>query len=267
MNLSINKSDLTQVDPIAEYTIHDTFDSSQLHPTLGWMGKNKKAIIPEMAHRFYDGILRLVACGIILLAMILLVIAIDTRILQPGNGIWSPTHYYVIAFIILTNVGGILLCVKYFADCRYFIFEGDTVTMVSRAKGCRVYKVDDLRFHLLKVSGIFPSYEITVELPDSTLTEYERLVIFEESVTHKTMIGLMAVLFPLMRGDDDPLKHATDRKIEPIELGESTGFYWRCEYLGKYAYQWYARYTLNRIMFYLVHGTRAELMEREGLTP
>ena len=263
MNLSINKSDLTQVDPIAEYTIHGTFDSSQLHPTLGWMGKNKKAIIPEMAHRFYDGILRLVACGIILLAMILLVIAIDTRILQPGNGIWSPTHYYVIAFIILTNVGGILLCVKYFADCRYFIFEGDTVTMVSRAKGRRVYKVDDLRFHLLRVWSVLPMHEITVELPDLTLTEHERLVILEESVSLETIEGLMAVLFPLMRGDDGPLKSATPKRIEPIEASKLDKFW----YLGLHLYKWYARYTLNRIMFYLVHGTRAELMEREGLTP
>jgi len=194
------------------------------------------------------------------------------------GGFKGPVFIVLVTFFYLTYVK-----LKY--DVRYFLIQGDTITMKSKKDGSRTYQIKDLKFHL-STMGLDNQHHFEMELPDMSLPWLRRVVLLEATVGRKTMDGILAVLFPLMRGDFGPYALAKKRGYESLpELRKFPYSEWdeakRCYHkrysetqepptvlshlsnLIEHFKVWLQSYKVNHFLFWLVHGSREKLLAKE----
>jgi hypothetical protein len=175
--------------------------------------------------------------------------------------------------------------VKLRYDVRYFLIRGDAITLMSKKDGTRTYQIKDLKFHLSKM-GLDDQHHFEMELPDASLPWLRRVVLLEVTVGRKTMDGILAVLFPLMRGDFGPYGLAKKRGYEALpkfqkfvyaEWDEAKRCYHKrysqteelptvlshLSNLFEHFKVWLRYYKVNQFLFWLVHGSREKLLAKE----
>jgi hypothetical protein len=264
MNLRANHDIYETVKVPVTYDIEDIPRNSEYFQTNASL-HDGLALIPELMYR-YNEWFTLITLGIyVVIALLLSVILHETGILPfnigSDKGFFHAHWLSLVLFLVYAIPSTILI--KYFCDLRYLVFKGDKAILQSKYWGRRVYQAKDLKFHLLKLCQYNHRYQLEVELPDSSLPEDRRLIILETAATRKTMDGILAVLFPMLRGDIVPSKDAVPRKIEPIPQGEPNNLYYRLDHLENHLHVWFLNYKINQFVFWLVHGSREKVMEKE----
>jgi hypothetical protein len=184
-----------------------------------------------------------------------------------------------------------LLTFLYFAylkltkEVRYFLIHKGKITLKSKRDGSRIYRTKDLKFHLSSI-GLDNRYHFEMELPDISLPWARRVILLEVTEGIKTMEGIVAVLFPLLRGELGPYSLAKKRGYEPLPKFQNhtyagwdeNNLCYQKRYSEKEEPQTllkhldnyfehlivkFLHYQDNHFLFWLVHGSREKLLAKE----
>jgi len=265
LNLRCNHDAYEVIELITSYQSSDSPSASEKFLPYASFNEQLGTLTPELVHRYNDWVELIVYCFLLLTCFPVAIILVEAELineLQGLKGTFLQKHWFYFAYFTCCVIPA-FLSIKYFCDIRYFLFQGDKVIFQSRAEGRRVYATKDLKFHFLKLSYANYRYQLEVELPDISIPKERRMIILEAAVGRKTMDGILAVLFPLIRGDTAPYLSAKKRHFQGAPEDGETSLWRRWNNIEAHIHVWFLNYKINQILFWIVHGCAEKIFKKE----
>jgi hypothetical protein len=266
MNLGVNHSRFRVIDLVRTYKIHENPVSNGPISSGALVLNHRACLVPELVYRGNEWGDLITASLMMLSAALVAFFCIEARIIDVGlsQTELALKYTWIIPGAWLAYTTIFYFLIEHFCDHRYLIFQDSKVIVQSRYTGRRVYEADDLTFILLKLWSKYHIYQLEVEIPDPTLPENRRRIILETAANLDTMNGILAVLFPLMRGDTGPYSQAVQRDFFELAPEEKSNLWKRWQYFQSHLHVWFLNYKVNEILFKIVHGSRESLMAKEN---
>lgn len=265
MNPTSNHDELEQPKATKLLRAGDFYSAQCNYRTQSFLGEKSSVISPELVINFNIWhVYTLWTIAAIPIFGVLVFLVENGYLIHFGNpqlgfwanyfpGILSPPINLMISFIVT----------RHFADIRYLVFKKDKVTMQSKYLGRREYETKDLKFHLIEKTVFDNRYFLEVEIPDESIPEHKRIIRLETAASTQTMDGVISVFLSLIKGDLQPYVNAHERRYQPIPEGRSRNIFMRLQNLLCHIHVFCLSYTINNILFWLVHGPRQNVINKE----
>lgn len=266
MKLRANHDRYQVLEHVAIFSSNDRIFARDSFIPYGSFDKKIGTLLPELVfrHNVWAEIVSMLV--MILVAHGLLIISLEYEIFVEMRGMKGDSliDYWPIYGLFFFCLIPALLFIKKYCDIRYLLFRGDQVIFQSRAYGRRIYDVEDLQFHFIKLLYSEDRYQLEVELPDESIPENRRLLILETAVGRRTIDGIMAVLFPLIQGDDGPFKSAKKRHFQAERDDGKKSLWDKFWNIDAHIHVWFLNYKINQVLFWIVHGSAKKIFEKEA---
>lgn len=258
MNWRANHDQFQELELVTTFSSNDRIFARDSFSPHSKFQANIGTLAPELISKDTFCFEMVIFCLLIFICFPIVVGLIEAEIISELKGIRGDffSKYSSIILLYSCYIIPTVLFIKKFCDIRYLLFQGDQVIFQSRQYGRRVYATEDLQFHYLRLLYTGERYQLEVELPDESLPEDRRMLILEAAVGRKTMDGILAVLFPLIQGDDGPYRSAKKRHFQS---GEDK--IWN---IMAHLHVWFLNYKINQILLWIVHGSTKKIFKKEA---
>jgi hypothetical protein len=261
MNLTIRHNPWEYPEVIASYSAEDEPPAVKPCRPVNLIKTTRGFLVAGLAMQYEDRHKAIFISLILTISILLAIILAESNLIFISRSFLEHSFHEKYSKPLLILIPLTLfypLVTKFLADITTFHFKGDKVIYHSTRRGYRFFPLKDLRFHVIKGEHPGDRYFLEIEIPEFTFRENLRMVIIEVAAQRETIDGMLAVLLPLMRGDEAPYHQATERCFVPIPGDVKPGLWRRYTNRESHWHVWFYNYKINQFLFWLVHGKKGE---------